>query len=262
MAYTLAGFCIKDLVQYSITLILTVIMLALSGCGNQLVDDGSGFLKLSSGQLVAWPNGKEVEFETDDSVPTDLREQIQLGQEALNEQLGRVQVSVQLQQSNAPKIKKSKDDVIGDGKNGIYFLAEPWPWAKVKGKEESGAMTVVINRGAKIVEADIFYRSSIYSEKYSLAGQKTSNVSVETTPIVSATSDGIRTFVIDEAADQFVADHDERWTKVAFIHECMHALGFTHRLPERDSIMYPSISTGLYDNPFSDKDILRLRKLY
>ncbi|HVJ64050.1 MAG TPA: hypothetical protein VM901_02235 [Bdellovibrionota bacterium] len=242
----------------SFSLLLAVVLLALSGCGGELVDDGSGFLKTKSGDKVSWPTGTTVQFVTDTSVPDELRTHIHAGQDDLNAQLGRVKINVQTQKSTAPRAEGSADNVIGDGVNGIYFLPEPWPWATTKGKENSDAMTVLINRGNEITEADIFYRVSTYSKTYNL----------ETPPEESALEaaaarDGehVSTHVMNGSYQESVSA-DDRWTKVAFIHECMHALGFTHVLDERDSIMYPTVSNLLYDHPFSTGDIFRLKSLY
>jgi len=241
----------------SFSLLLVVVLLALSGCGGELVDDGSGFLKTKSGAKVSWPTGTTVHFVTDSSVPDELREHINGGQNNINAEVSRVKISVQTQKSTAPRAEGSAENVIGDGVNGIYFLPEPWPWAKTEGKENSDAMTVLINRGDKITEADIFYRVSTYSKTYSL----------ETPPEeaaldAAAASDGehVSTHVMNGSYQGSISA-DDRWTKVAFIHECMHALGFTH-VNERDSIMFPSVSNLLYENPFSKKDLFRLKSLY
>lgn len=243
------------------SLIVLTILLALGGCGYGLVDDGSGFLKTKSGQMVAWPSGGAVRFETDPSVPNELREQIALGQENINNEIERVQVSVRLQSSQAPRITKNKDDVIGDGINGIYFLPEPWPWPATGKGRESHAMTVLRNKGTVIVEADIFYRASAFSAKYSGPAHTTKQESV------SLLKDSDPNITLDQIAlnTQYVTPalgRDEKWTKVAFIHECMHALGFTHVTDDPDSIMYPTVSTSLYENPFSAGDLSRLQLLY
>lgn len=234
-------------------------VLALSGCGNTPIDDGSGFLKTKSGEMISWPTGSTVVFQTDSSVPQELRKQIALGEDDLNKELTRVKVSVQLQSSQAPKIKKSIYSVIGDGKNGIYFLPEPWPWMHEKGKENSDAMTVIKNDGSTIVEADIFYRVSSFSAKYSMAGQYYNNPA---TPNKQIAGTSTNQFVLNADANISVVDKDSEWTKVGFIHECMHALGFTHINNEKDSIMNPVVSITLYSSPFSPGDIQRLRTLY
>ncbi len=241
--------------QRSFSLILVIVLLALSGCGGQLVDDGSGFLKTQSGELVSWPSGSKVQFVSDESVPTELREHIYLGQEDLNSELGRVSVHVEVEKSSAPKFRNDVEKVSGDRVNGIYFLPEPWPWANTKGKENSDAMTVLINRGSTIVEADIFYRASTYSKSY----DGSDNALIINT---NSSDSAVNTFILNTSFAESALGSDEKWTKVAFIHECMHALGFTHLKNERDSIMHPSISNLMYENPFSTNDLLRIKKLY
>lgn len=245
-------------VKSKLSIIALAATVSLSSCGYQLVDDGSGFLKTSSGELVAWPTGETIIFETDSSVPNELREHIAKGEEDINSTINRVQISVRLQSSQAPRIKKSKNDVIGDGVNGIYFLPEPWPWAKEKGKENTDAMTVLINKGTKIVEADIFYRISSFSAKYAIPESSQTEFTINENPELALNQFALTT----ESTETNQVTRDEKWTKVAFIHECLHALGFTHVLNETDSIMYPSISTSLYNNPFSTRDLLRLDRLY
>jgi hypothetical protein len=258
LAGSCTHICVKTLVtitdQRIFSLLIAIVLLALSGCGQELLDDGSGFLKTKSGDYVSWPSGSKVYFKSDVSVPVKHREHIYLGQEDLNANLGRIQIQVQLEGSSAPKIRRSVDDVIGDGVNGIYYLPEPWPWAEVKGKEDSDAMTVLINRGATIVEADIFYRISTFS-KYSdeaLGEDRPRMVSGFAT----------NEFIMNSEQQNPKIGFDERWTKVAFIHEAMHAIGFTHKSDERDSIMYNFVSSLLYENPFSLNDLDRIKRLY
>lgn len=202
-----------------------LVLLAITACSeesqNLRTDCGTGFYGNEDCAIIHWPSGSPLVFFFADDFPIDQRDTVEQGIESYSSIMENDQVVYRDQlistYSGNPGAHR------GDGKNGIYWIDEDWPWEDTN--PGSIAITRITVDNDRIIEADIFFKASSFA---SYQPQENNLV--------------------------------YRWLYLASVHEVGHALGRTHS-NDRNSIMAPSLNTRLFTSPL-DNDIPIFVKVY
>ncbi len=101
-----------------------ILLLVLSACGPMASLDDScecGFYTNSSGEMVHWNDGAQIELKFNRKFPYAKREAFVTAVETYNELLSTTSLHINEGEEEAPAISGNKaDSVSGDGINGVY----------------------------------------------------------------------------------------------------------------------------------------------
>ena len=241
------------------------ILILTSGCGRNLKvkkDCPCGFYTSDSGKILAWPDGDSVNFVFEKSFPKELRFAVASAAENYNHLLDKTHLALSPTDESAPAMKDiNPDSVSSDGINGVYWVPEPWPW---KDKDpNSDAMTVVVFKRGRIVEADLFFRERSFQGPIQIPNEASFSSIMNSKPTSLLTDAGSITTstVADPAEITQGASSNVKWIYTIGVHEFGHALGRVHTDRE-DSIMHPTVSLESIKRPFTDWDVETFNHVY
>lgn len=224
-----------------------------SACGQMDrvgTDCACGFYTDAAGkEMWHWPEGSVVQFSVDPNFPEEMEPSIVEAGKTYDRIFASTRVEMKIPKngdgSPYPKALTTqtpvdvRNEVSGDGVNGIYWVDSRWPW--IEANPTSDAMTVVKFRRGHIVEADVFFRS-------------------ESFPLTNISTRGLAASEVEGGAT-LRGSIDSKWLYVIAVHELGHALGRVHAQDE-ESVMFPSVGLEFLRQPFSQWDLDVFSQVY
>jgi hypothetical protein len=266
---------------------LTLLLMAasLGSCGLVNVKCGTdGFTENSTnGHPYAWQDGSHLEFRFADNVPDELRTSVTAGANTYNSVFTETKIS--FDSKTAPAQIGNKNEVSGDGINGIYIVSES-NWFFYKSNPGAVAVTNNLYSSDEIIETDIFFLvkdSAVAMRTPSATSMKVAfnRFTTQVFDLFSFVKSHSEDSSLDElsghthtamalssaegvtATGMYASEFNTVKAEAFTVHELGHSLGRCHST-NKSSIMQAQLSTSVYTSkPFlSEYDLGVLSEYY